>query len=218
MSAFKKTYLHDHEVNIWSHPNIKEIFELKKELLGRNLIYVTKRPSKWYQEPWLSKTIQFVESYNAGLIYIMRDPRAVLTSRHPLDKSQYYVSPEKWLSSMQGYYEIKKRLMDYPKLLIIRYEDLIRNHQEIVEKFKTTFGLELRNDVQSIANLKTYIQNSELRNQYMIQFMHNLRDFDTAAIDRWKKNPQNLEYVEKLLNDTKINSELQNIMNEFDYQ
>ncbi len=217
MSAFKKMNLHDHETNIWSHPNREEIKEVKKKSEWPHVIYVTKRPSKWYQEPWLSRTIDFVKNSNSRLIYIMRDPRAVLTSRHPLDKKQYYVSPEKWVASMQGYFTIKKELNNHPRFLVIKYEDLIQKHEQVVEKFKTVLGMELNDNIQSIANLKTNIQNSELKNQYMIQFMHNLRDFDPASIDRWKNNSQNLKYLEKLLNETRINSELQNIMNEFDY-
>jgi len=217
MSAFKKTYLHDHETNIWSHPNLKEIKKLKKDLLWPNIIYVTKRPSKWYQEPWLSRTIDFVKKSNSRLIYIMRDPRAVLTSRHPLDKKQYYVSPGKWLASMRGYFEIKQKLNNYPRLLVIKYEDLIQNHDEIVNKFKNILGLELDDKIQSIANLKTYVHNSNFNNQYMIKFMHKLRDFDSTSINRWENNPQDLEYLGKLFSERSINSELQKVMSEFGY-
>jgi hypothetical protein len=55
------------------------------------------------------------------LIHIVRDGRAVVTSRHPQDPTRYHVSPERWVTDVSA----GLRVEPHPQVLRVRYEDLV---------------------------------------------------------------------------------------------
>lgn len=73
---------------------------------------------------------------NLFLIYIRRDPRAVITSIHPTKSDVYYASFERWLR----YENAVKPLLDHPRFMLVNYEQLVREpdqvQQALIERFK----------------------------------------------------------------------------------
>lgn len=61
----------------------------------------------------------------ARLIHIVRDGRDVVTSVHPRDASRYWVTPHRWVVDVAA----GRRLENHLQVLMIRYEDLVRNYE-----------------------------------------------------------------------------------------
>lgn len=67
---------------------------------------------------------------NVHFIHMVRDGRDVIVSRHPSDPSVYWVDVHRWVQDVSAGYKYK----DHPQVLTIRYEDLVRNYEQVVEQ------------------------------------------------------------------------------------
>lgn len=69
------------------------------------------------------------------VIYMLRDPRSVITSIHPSKSDIYFASFERW----QRYEIAANALKDHPRFIVLRYEALIndpdREQQKIAQAF-----------------------------------------------------------------------------------
>ena len=79
---------------------------------------------------WCEKTPKNVlffpailKSFGNGirLLHMVRDGRDVITSVHPANSRRFHVSPERWIMEVS----IGIQLMNDPRVLTIRYEDLV---------------------------------------------------------------------------------------------
>jgi hypothetical protein len=64
------------------------------------------------------------------IINIFRDARDVVTSRHPLDPSQYWVPIERWVEDVKSGLDAQR----YPNVLSIKYEDLVAETEAVIKK------------------------------------------------------------------------------------
>jgi hypothetical protein len=87
---------------------------------------------------WCEKTpinirrVSQIDRYFKGnfrLIQIIRDGRDVILSRHPLNASEYWVSPERWVNDVS----IGMEFSDHPNVYTVRYEDLINQYDKTIE-------------------------------------------------------------------------------------
>lgn len=62
------------------------------------------------------------------MIHIIRDGRDVILSKHPTDKSRYWVEPEVWVD----YVTKGLKFRDHPNVLTIKYEDLILSNKQVI--------------------------------------------------------------------------------------
>jgi hypothetical protein len=65
------------------------------------------------------------------IINIFRDARDVVTSRHPLDPTQYWVPIERWVEDVKSGLDAQQH---YPNVLSIRYEDLVAETETVIRK------------------------------------------------------------------------------------
>lgn len=63
------------------------------------------------------------------LLHIVRDGRDVVTSSHPNDSGEYYVSPERWIFDVSAGLSVD----DHPQVMRLRYEDLVQSFSEVLE-------------------------------------------------------------------------------------
>ncbi len=63
------------------------------------------------------------------ILNIVRDGRDVITSRHPLDPSRFWVPSDRWLTDVAA----GKRLENHPQVFTLRYEDLLDDFQETMQ-------------------------------------------------------------------------------------
>src|SRR5580693_2858266 len=55
------------------------------------------------------------------ILWMLRDPRDILTSIHANQPDKYYVTPDRLIKSLQLYLQFK----DEPQVLAVRYEELV---------------------------------------------------------------------------------------------
>ncbi len=218
LSGFQNTILYEREVSVWNWPGLRDTLSLitKKKDDDTSFI-ITKRNSTWYNEEKLNRLLNYVEHFNIGIIYLIRNPFDVLTSKHRLKPGQYYVDFDMWLNSINAGEFLKQKLHNSPRFLVVRYEDLILNISEVEKDFKSTFGLRLKPGVSSLSNLEEYIDAS-IRESKMVQYMHQLRNFDPKSINKWKHDAEKREYLKKFWDDPQKRKHLQRFMEEYGYE
>ena len=218
LSGFRNTILHQKEVSVWNWPSLRQTFSLvRKYGFGAEPFFlVTKRNATWWIPEKLERLIRYTERFQIGIIYLIRDPRDVLTSKHALDERQYYVSFDTWKHSIEAGELVLDRLKNYPGLLIIRYEDLIEDIHRVEKSLKATFGLQLKPNVASLSRLNDYLD-EDSRKSRMIQYMHGLRNFDSGSINKWKKDPKKRHYLKTLWEDPEKRGRLESVLKKYNY-
>lgn len=78
-------------------------------------------------------------------IHIVRDGRDVITSRQPKKPSKYYVSSERWINDVSAGLNYK----DDDRLLMIKYENLVRNYSEIIKKKCEFIGVDFAQELNN---------------------------------------------------------------------
>jgi hypothetical protein len=218
MIAFKNTMLFDKETNIWSHPSISEVFSIYKEKYNKTIptFYVSKRHAEWYQDKELYKSIEHISKYNIYVINIIRDPRDVLSSRHPYDKKRYYVEPWLWEKSVESADFLMKKLGNYRNKLTIKYEDIVLKSKMIEETLIKILGLELKDNIKSWDSLKDNLEESGIDHK-MIPYMHKLRNFDKGSIGNWKNDEESKKYLENILKSSAYGKKITLFMENYEY-
>jgi len=94
---------------------------------------------------WCEKTpmnVNFIDKYldffgdQFAFLNLVRDGRDVVTSHHPNDPNNYWVTPERWVRDVQA----GKEWEDHPQVLTVRYEDLVRDHPAVMSRICDFIG------------------------------------------------------------------------------
>ncbi len=219
MLAYANTILIDEEVSAVSAPSFKESGSLcLKNLLRRSPVHlVTKRDYGWFHTGRLQPLVDCILRERIGIINIVRDPRAVLTSQiASVETRPYYVEPGRWMASITAADELFARLEGYPQKLTVRYEDLVEDPETATGTIATRFSLNLRPHVESIGKLRDNLERLAAVDRFS-QHLGAIRNFDPSTIGRWRKDPRKLEYLETLRAESEIGPELQRFMGRYDY-
>jgi len=93
-------------------------------------LYLSKKPSDITHMQRI-----FMSDPNLYVIYMLRDPRSVITSIHPSKSDVYFASFERW----QRYESAARPLQNHPRFLQVRYESLIRDPDEEQKRIVNAF-------------------------------------------------------------------------------
>jgi hypothetical protein len=216
--AFHNTFLFEEETSPWSDPDVKTCWTLWKDWRSslESHFFITKRHANWWQPHFISTLAHYAQRYQVFIINIIRDPRDVLTSHHPYDRHNYYVTPELWKKSIAAAQQLQKDLTDYPHILTIKYEEAILHPHRIEQQLQQAFGLSLRPEIGSWNRLKQNLEDISVAG-YVLPYMHKLHDFDKSSIAKWQRDPVKAEYVDFLLNTSKYRDHLKTFMAEHGY-
>ncbi len=122
-----------------------------------------------------------------GLIYIVRNPFDVLTSKH-LGK-EFFVTPEAWELEMQGFRKLVETQRE--NLLVLRYEDLVTKpdlyQKQIADMFELTPQV-----------LFSKFHQHATQTEVIAVSMHGLRAPNGSSIERYRQNPELLAYCKKI--------------------
>jgi hypothetical protein len=123
-----------------------------------------------------------------GLLYVLRDPRDVLTSVH--NGTKYYISLERWSLEMKAL----RTLLDAerPDMLTVRFEDLVLQPRQEQVRIAEAFGLEIA------AEPTAFHQNFRV-DEFVEKAMQGLRAPDPSVIGRWRRNTDHVEYIRRLM-------------------
>ena len=136
-------------------------------------LLLTKRPKDTMYMPQVIDSIP-----QTHVIYVVRDPRDVIVSRHGKDKSKYYANMRLW-RQMHGY---ARSMYQSPNFLEVRYEDFVSDPDSIQRKISGKFSwLET---THPFSEYHEYAQVSEKSSKAM----HGVRPIAPTSVGLWKQN------------------------------
>ncbi|MDX1480099.1 MAG: hypothetical protein R3315_00390 [Woeseiaceae bacterium] len=136
-------------------------------------IVLSKRPKDtMYVEALLTKDPEFYA------IYLLRDPRDVIVSRHDKDSDIYYSNIRLW-REMHGY---SRAVADHPRFLQVRYEDFVSRPDSVQTDIAAAYPwLELRH------RFSEYHEHAEASEKSKLA-MRGVRPIAPASVGRWRDN------------------------------
>jgi len=137
-------------------------------------ILITKRPKDTMYMPAVIDSDP--ELY---VIYVLRDPRDTICSRHGKDKSIYYSNIRLW-RQMHGY---ARKMSGHARFLELRYEDFVRDPDStqnmIAEKFPW---------LEKTHNFSEYHEYAQV-SEKSARAMHSVRAIAPTSVGVWTQNP-----------------------------
>ncbi|MCZ6617631.1 MAG: hypothetical protein O7E57_05820 [Gammaproteobacteria bacterium] len=136
-------------------------------------LYLTKKPPDTTR---MGKA--FLADDELFVIAMMRDPRAAVSSRHPLKPGVYFSSFRRW----QKYAEAIEVLSGHPRLLVIRYEDLVTDPNGVQATLEEQFGF-----LRAKGRFTDYpdgVRVSEIARGSL----NGVRPFDPSRINSWRQH------------------------------
>lgn len=146
--------------------------------------HLIKFPVKKTARRWAEKTpqnIQYIEEIlnefetSVKIIHIVRDGRDVVTSRHPTQPDNFFVSPEQWA-------EIVSKGLKWrgnPQVLTIRYEHLIQAYETTISQIMSFLELNVAEETMEYHKY-TSIKAPKTLN-------HEIQPISNRSIGKWTR-------------------------------
>lgn len=149
----------EHEMSIFQQPeNQGDLFISKQPNDIRQLRHVFSRDDALF------------------IIYMGRDPRAVITSRHRSRPGEYFCNYRVWHEC-----DVAARdYMGHPRFLALRYEDLVNGPDRVQNRIRTHFPF-----LQQQHQFSEFLQHADPSAESRAA-MHELRQINTQSLDKWR--------------------------------
>lgn len=135
-------------------------------------VLLTKRPKDVMYMPAV------IDDPGVYVIYVMRDPRDVIVSRHGKNKDMYYSNIRLW-REMHGY---ARSLFGHERFLEIRYEDFVTDPDATQDKIAEKFPW-----LEKTHNFSEYHEHAEV-SEKSITAMHSVRPIAPTSVGVWRKH------------------------------
>jgi hypothetical protein len=112
------------------------------------------------------------------IIYMSRDPRAVITSKHRAHANQYFCNYRVWRECD----EAAQRYLGHPRFLQLRYEDLVTDPDTVQASICAHWPF-LRQQ-HRFSEYQHFAQASQASQQAM----HGLRQVSSDSLDKWRQH------------------------------
>ena len=142
-------------------------------------LYLTKKP------PDTTRIIPaFLRDSETYLIAMLRDPRAVVTSRHRNRPNVYFASFHRW----RAYAAAIQRLRDHPRFKLIRFETLITAPSAVQADIETWLPFLSRRRDGLSGTARTFAEYPEGAAVPPLAeaSLNGARPFDTSRLDGWR--------------------------------
>lgn len=170
-----------------------KVYPKRLDRLYRTLIInkIKETSNRWCEKtPDNVTAIKEIDEYHNGnfkFLNIVRDGRDVVLSKHPKSSKKFWVNPEKWIHNVNCGYEHK----DNPKVHTLRYEDLILDFHNEVEKICDFLNISKQDEIMNWHDHTKVRKNSAYHGE--------VKDIFKTSIGKWKKD-ENKKRVKELLN------------------
>lgn len=153
---------------------------------GSHAVFLSKKPDDifyvsdirdYYRD--LKTTVKFVLS--------VRDPRAVLTSRH-VSKPGYTVPTEKWLA-VDAHVTYQRQFAD---VIVTEYRDAVMEPRLVQERLVAFTGLPLKGNFDDF--------HKDVPQHFDTRALNGVRPIDRASLDKWRA-PEHRERIQQILRD-----------------
>ena len=136
-------------------------------------LVVTKRPKDTMYMP------EVIDDPGLYVVYLLRDPRDTICSRHGKNRSIYYSNIRLW-RQMHGY---AKQLAGHERFLEVRYEDFVRDPDATQQVIMSRFPwLEKLHDFSEYHEYARVSEKSKTA-------MHSIRPIAPSSVGVWTQNP-----------------------------
>jgi len=129
----------------------------------------------------MDSLLRFVS--NIYVIFVMRDPRDSAVSKHKSKPSHYYGSLRYWFNYIPFYLKFR----DHPRVLTVKYENLVTRPDHIQEKIQQTFPF-----LNKKARFSEYTRNARPSSDAQ-KALGGVRKIDTSSIGNWHNHKYKLK-------------------------
>lgn len=181
----------------WTKDGNGNEIPLRMDRMYRHLLThkIPKQAERWVEKTpknvlWFDKILNYFNN-KVKIIHLIRDGRDVLTSRHPEDPNKYWVTFGRYIRDLNA----GMKFMDHPKVLTVRYEDLIQNYKETITGICVFIGEEATDEILNWFDYASVRKNEAWFNK--------LERLHKKSIVKWNK-PENAERLKNILNNEEI--------------
>jgi hypothetical protein len=135
-------------------------------------IVVTKRPKDTMYMP------DVIDDSELFVVYVMRDPRDVIVSRHGKNKDMYYSNIRLW-RELQGY---ARKIAGHERFLQVGYEEFVSNPDAVQDQISDRFPW-----LQSLHKFSEYHEYANVSEKSKLA-MNDVRPIAPTSVGKWKSN------------------------------
>lgn len=136
------------------------------------------------------------------VIYLLRDPRDVIVSRHGKNKSKYYANIRVW----RELHEAARTMYGHPRFLEVRYEDFVNKPNKTQDMIAAKFPW-----LEKLHDFSEYHDHAEVSSKSR-KAMHGVRPIAPTSIGLWK------QHLERIKGQQVIHGSLSPILIEYGYE
>jgi hypothetical protein len=160
-------------------------------------IICTKNPNEWAVIPQLLEC-----DPDQYFIFMLRDPRDVIVSRHKLRPNMYWANLRQWHSSWNAI----KEYINHERLIVIYYEDLVKRPDETQRQFSANIPF-----LKQKLLFSQYHLYSKPSRQSLIA-MNNIRPINDASIGKWR------DHKSRLVGQLKLHGPIASLLIKLNYE
>jgi hypothetical protein len=151
---------------------------------GKHSLIITKRPNDVF---WIDEIRQAYRARASRPCFIvtMRDPRAVLTSKH-VSRSDYYVSVERWRSI----FDHMRYVRHASDVVVVEYGDLVRRPHDVQERLVRAIGEDPDVPFDAFAEA--------VPAGFRTRALNGVRPLDASSLEKWRQ-PEHRERLREVL-------------------
>lgn len=153
---------HDHEISVF------------EPIPDGHTLYLTKKPPDT-----LHIHRVFEADENLHVIAMLRDPRSVITSTHKLKPGVYFSGYKRW----REYIEAIEPLREHPRFMLIRYEDLVTEPDEVQAQINARFPF-----LEQQRNFSAFPEGANVPGHLAALSLNGVRPFDVSRIQGWQEH------------------------------
>ena len=131
------------------------------------------------------------------ILYLVRNPFDVLTSKHPLDPKEYFVDFDYWLNEFRAYQQLQSARENAGRLLILRYEDLVSQPARVQQLIQNTWNLTPAADNVGFDRVDT-LAHDDQPSRFQAA-LGGVRPPDTASVEKWRHDPRKRQHIIELI-------------------
>jgi 2-polyprenyl-3-methyl-5-hydroxy-6-metoxy-1,4-benzoquinol methylase len=118
------------------------------------------------------------------LLYMIRHPYDVLTSRHPKVKSaEFYITPERWTNEYDAMLDVARMRSDSGRFIYVRYEDLVSEPDRVQLRIAAFAGQSIVKPFTQQLAFSTDSLRKHERNQSYLRYLAGLPPQTRSRID-----------------------------------
>jgi len=110
------------------------------------------------------------------VVAMIRDPRGVITSRHPSFPDVYFSSFWRW----EQYARAIEALHGHPRCVVVRYEDLVADQDDVQDRLAAAFAF-----LQPAGRFSRFPEGAAVHENAGVS-MRGVRAIDHGSLDRWR--------------------------------